>query len=126
MDDPLKAGTAGDFIYLMTGKKSTTLLADDLKNYKSLSDVADPELSPMNISFKNDVNSWIVSNHAYAVLSSDENETVLVNPWDNSKQIKLPTSFVLKNIETLQYTNLGSDLTDINKKEIKASSVMFM
>ena len=80
----------------------------------------------MNISFKNDVNSWIVSNHTYAVLSSDENETVLVNPWDNSKQIKLPTSFVLKNIETLQYTNMGSDYTDISKKEIKASSVMFM
>ena len=126
MDDPLKAGTAGDFISLMTGEKYTTLLADDLKNYKSLSDVADPELSPMNISFKNDVNSWIVSNHTYAVLSSDENETVLVNPWDNSKQIKLPTSFVLKNIETLQYTNMGSDYTDISKKEIKASSVMFM
>ena len=129
LDDSLNGGGANNFIYIFTGKSGNIIPNEKNKNYKSLSEISDLSSTAMTISFKDDYNRQIVSNHAYAVLFSDEKETVLVNPWDNSKVIKLSTSFVLDNFDVVEYTNFdkgkkNSEDNEIN--EIKPSNPVFM
>lgn len=125
-EDPLKGGDSGEFIYLMTGKK-----ANSIKNYgtkpsfKNISEIADPKSSPMTISFKKDLDDNLVSGHAYAVLDTNDKVTTLVNPWDNSKVLKVPNSVILESYDTIQYTDLGDDLILNSKKAVSKTSPQF-
>lgn len=126
LENPLKGGAPGELIFLLSGKKTNLHNIESNPNIKSLSDIANPSISPMTISFKKDLNSNIVSNHAYTVISSDEKYTVIINPWDSSSELKIPTSFVLKNSNTLEYTDLGNDITKNTKDIVKSVTPKFL
>ena len=107
-DNPIDGGTSGEVIKVLTGKDSEKFF-NGQKEIKSLSDITDLSTSSVTISFKKNLSENLVSSHSYAVLKSDEKYTYLVNPWDNSKIIEVPTSLVLENFDYVDYTKLTDD-----------------
>jgi len=126
MKTPLKGGNASELFALLTGNKTVTCLNQNFlqvgeNKIKSLWGGKNPEYylsllqnNPQKYiattGFRNEINSNLVKDHEYSVISVDKQYVTVSNPGDSSKLIKIKKEVFLNNCS-------GFDICDMTQKD---------
>lgn len=110
LNDPLGGGFSSDILYLITGKKSTTIfnLQDGCsKEIKNLINKIqnNPNKYALTCNFKQRLNGLYI-NHAYAIKEIDENFVTLINPHNSKKEEKIPLEDFYGNVKSITFLDL--------------------
>ena len=112
VEDPLKGGQLDEAIYYLTGikpsyNKDKAGIEDALNTMKNDTEIkyattvnfleADPSVT----------SGKIVTKHAYSLVSVDDDNVYLVNPWHADQVITYPKADFLNNVKRLSITDLG-------------------
>ncbi len=112
VEDPLKGGQLDEAIYYLTGVKPNFC-----KDKASIEDALNTMKNDTEIKYATTVNfleadpsvtsGKIVTKHAYSLVSVDDDNVYLVNPWHADQVITYPKADFLNNVKRLSITDLG-------------------